>query len=105
MEVFEALADPTRRKLLELLAEGECSAGELGDAFPVTRPAISRHLRILREAGLVECRKDAQRRMYSLNAGPLLELDGWLERYRSYWHGRLDDLASHLARKKGRRKS
>ena len=103
MEVFEALADPTRRKLLELLAGGERSAGDLGDAFRVTRPAVSRHLRILREAGLVECRKDAQRRMYSLNAGPLRELDEWLDRYRAYWHERLDGLEAHLAKRKGRR--
>ena len=99
MEVFEAVSDPTRRRILELLAEGECSAGELGAAFSVTRPAISRHLRILREGGLVACRKEAQRRIYRLNPNPLREMDAWLERYRGYWRGQLDDLEAHLRSK------
>lgn len=99
MEVFEAVSDPTRRRILELLADGEHSAGELGAAFPVTRPAISRHLRILREGGLVECRKDAQRRIYRLNPNPLQEVDAWLDRYRGYWRGNLDKLEDHLRKK------
>jgi DNA-binding transcriptional ArsR family regulator len=94
--VFEAVADPTRRRLLELLADGERSAGELARSFAISRPAISRHLRILRETGLVRWRGDAQRRIYALDAGPLGELDEWLDRYRHFWPDAIDRLAAHL---------
>ncbi len=104
MEVFEAVADPTRRRILDLLAEGECSAGELCEEFPVTRPAISRHLRVLRETGLVSCRVDAQRRMYRLEPEPLEEVVRWLSRYREHWSRSLDDLDAHLKRRRRRRK-
>ncbi len=80
--VFEAVADPTRRRLLDLLGDGERTAGELASAFTVSRPAVSRHLRVLRDAGLVRWRGDAQRRVYALEPGPLTQLDEWLVPYR-----------------------
>ncbi len=101
------LADPTRRRIVELLAEGESSVAELNSVFPVSQPAISRHLRILREAGLVRWRGEAQRRIYRLDAQPLAELDAWLAKYRRFWSERLDELEEHLAesrrKKEGRR--
>ena len=97
---FAALADPTRRRVLELLADRELSAGEIAAAFTVSRPAVSRHLRVLRDAGLVRARPDAQRRVYGLDPAPLRELDAWLERYRSFWADRLDQLEDHLRRAK-----
>jgi DNA-binding transcriptional ArsR family regulator len=96
--VFEAIADPTRRHILELLADGERTAGELAAAFPTSRPAVSRHLRVLREAGLVRWRGDAQRRVYRLDPAPLSEVDAWLDRYRRFWSDRLDSLGDHLER-------
>ena len=96
MNIFETLADPTRRHIVELLADGECSVGELCGEFEISQPAISRHLRVLRDAGLVASRTDAQRRMYSLEPGPFEEIDRWLERYSSFWRRRLDDLESVL---------
>jgi DNA-binding transcriptional ArsR family regulator len=101
MRALEALADPTRRRVLELLAEREHDAGELAAQFPVSRPAVSRHLRVLREAGLVRVRGEAQRRIYTLDAAPLAEVDAWLERYRGFWQNRLDALETELRR--GRR--
>lgn len=97
MDVFEAVAEPTRRAVLDLLATRARSAGELVAAFPgLTQPAVSRHLRILRESQLVEVRADGARRVYSLKPGPLADLDRWLETYRRFWSGRLDDLEAHL---------
>ncbi len=96
MNIFETLADPTRRHIVELLADGECSVGELCGEFEISQPAISRHLRVLRDAGLVASRTDAQRRMYSLRPGPFEEIDRWLERYSCFWRRRLDDLESVL---------
>jgi DNA-binding transcriptional ArsR family regulator len=101
MDALAALADPTRRELVELLSAGELAAGELADRFPVSRPAVSRHLRVLREAGLVRARVDGKRRMYALDPRPLRELDDWLERYRDLWAQRLDALDTEIAR--GRR--
>jgi DNA-binding transcriptional ArsR family regulator len=98
MQAVEALVDPTRRRILELLAEGERSAGELAAEFEVSRPAVSRHLRVLRRHGLVSVRSDAQRRLYSLDPAPLAELDEWLGRYRSFWSQRLDALETQLRR-------
>jgi DNA-binding transcriptional ArsR family regulator len=95
---FEALADPTRRHIIELLADGELTAGEIAERFPVSRPAISRHLRVLRESGLVRFREEAQRRVYALDAAPLAAVDAWLARYRSFWENRLDALETELAR-------
>ena len=98
MKAAEALADPTRRRILELLAEGDRSAGELAAEFTTSRPAVSRHLRVLRERGLVRARSEAQRRVYSLDPAPLAELDEWLRRYRPFWSQRLDALGTELAR-------
>ena len=97
MDVFEAVAEPTRRAVLDLLAGRERSAGELVSAFPaLTQPAVSRHLRILRESQLVDVRPDGTRRLYSLRPAALAELDHWLDSYRRFWGERLDDLESHL---------
>ncbi len=101
--VFDALADPTRRRVLQLLAGRELSAGEIAASFTVTRPAVSRHLRVLREAGLVHARRDAQRRVYGLDPKPLAELDSWLAGYRPFWGDRLDLLEEHLRRTKEER--
>ena len=95
MTVFEAVSDPTRRRVLELLAERERTAGELASAFDVSRPAVSRHLRVLREVGLVRWRSEAQQRIYSLEPAPLAELDIWL---RQFWTDALDRLERHLER-------
>lgn len=95
------IADPTRRRILELLRDGEVAAGELADEFSISRPAVSRHLRVLREAGLVGSRVDGQRRVYALDARPLAELDAWLEPYRRLWARRLDAFDTEIRR--GRR--
>jgi DNA-binding transcriptional ArsR family regulator len=97
VDVFTAVADPTRRAMLDLLTAGERPAGDLVAAFPaLTQPAISRHLRVLREVGLVDVRAQAQRRIYTLHAEPLSELDAWLGRYREHWARHLDAIESHL---------
>ncbi len=98
MPVFEALADPTRRRLLELLAAGERSAGSLATEFDLSRPGVSRHLRVLREAGLVRARGEGQRRLYSVDVAPLAEVDAWLDRWRGFWAQRLDALDTELRR-------
>jgi len=104
VDVFEAIAEPTRRALLDLLADHERSAGELVAAFPeLTQPAVSRHLRILRESQLVDVRADGTRRLYSLRPEPLAQLDRWLETYRRFWAERLDDLEAHLDRARAAR--
>lgn len=105
MEALAVLADPTRRRIVELLVQGEVGAGELSDEFPVSRPAVSRHLRVLREAGLVQARVDGQRRVYSLDPGPLAELDRWLEPYRRLWAQRLDALDTELRRGRNNRRT
>ena len=99
MTVFEALADPTRRQIVELLAEGERSAGEIASAFPVSRPGISRHLRVLREAGVASSETRGQQRLYRLDVAGLAEAEEWLARRRSDWNERLDALERHLRRK------
>ena len=101
MDTLAALADPTRREIVALLAGGEVAAGELAAHFPVSRPAVSRHLRVLREAGLVGVRVEGQRRLYALDPRPLSELDAWLAPYRRLWAQRLDALDTEIAR--GRR--
>jgi DNA-binding transcriptional ArsR family regulator len=101
VDVFSAVAEPTRRGMLALLAERERSAGELVDAFPgLTQPAVSRHLRVLREARLVEVRPQAQQRIYALRPEKLRELDAWVSRYRPFWSDRLDSLEGHLDRRR-----
>jgi len=102
MDVFEVVAEPTRRAVLDLLAGRERSAGEIVAAFPaLTQPAVSRHLRILRESQLVGVRADGTRRVYSLRPAALAELDRWLDGYRRFWGERLDDLEGHLDSKIG----
>jgi DNA-binding transcriptional ArsR family regulator len=98
--VFAALADPTRRRLLELLAAGERSAGSLAGEFGISRPGVSRHLRVLREAGLVRCRDDGPRRVYSLDPGPLAEVEEWLGPWRGFWAQRLDALDTEVRRER-----
>jgi DNA-binding transcriptional ArsR family regulator len=93
---FEVLAEPTRRCILDLLRERERSVGELVEHLALSQPGVSKHLRVLREAGLVEVRRDAQRRLYGLRAEPLVEVDAWLKPYRRFWAGRLDALEEHL---------
>ena len=99
MNALAALADPTRRRIVELLAERDLSAGELASEFATSRPGISRHLRVLREHGLVQSRADGRRRLYSLDPAPLGELDDWLSRYRAFWANRLDALETELRRR------
>ena len=102
--VLQALADPSRRALLEILRDQPASAGELAEALPIARPGVSRHLRVMRDAGLVEVRQDAQRRIYSLRAEAFMELDEWLEPYRAQWRNRLDALHTEIARGKRSKK-
>jgi DNA-binding transcriptional ArsR family regulator len=93
---FEALAQPTRREILDLLREGERSVGELVGRIQLSQPGVSKHLRVLREAGLVRVRVDAQRRLYGIRPEPLSEIDAWLEPYRHLRADRLDALEQHL---------
>jgi DNA-binding transcriptional ArsR family regulator len=93
---FEILAEPNRRLILDLLRERERSVGELVEHLALSQPGVSKHLRVLREAGLVEVRHDAQRRLYGLRAEPLAEIDTWIEPYRRFWAGRLDTLEEYL---------
>lgn len=95
---LEALVDPTRRRILDAVRIEERSVGELVDLVGMHQPGVSRHLKILRDAGLVDVRRDAQRRLYRLRAEPLRELDAWLEPYRAEWAHKLDALEVHLAR-------
>lgn len=90
--VFGAISDPTRRAILDVMRQGEIGAGELAERFPVSRPAISRHVRILKRAGLIQQRKAAQRRYYSLRPEALAEVDQWLAPYRLFWSARMVDL-------------
>ncbi|HLU09705.1 MAG TPA: metalloregulator ArsR/SmtB family transcription factor [Oceanobacillus sp.] len=96
---FEALADPTRRNILDLLREQPRLVGELATLLKISQPGISKQLRVLREAGLVRVRKDAQRHWYEVRAEPLAEVDAWLEKYRALWEERferLDELLDEL---------
>ncbi|HMF05279.1 MAG TPA: metalloregulator ArsR/SmtB family transcription factor [Acidimicrobiia bacterium] len=93
---FEVLAEPRRRDILDLLRERERSVGELVKGMPLSQPGVSKHLRVLREAGLVDVRVDAQRRWYRVRAEPLAEVDAWLAPYRRFWTDRLDALERHL---------
>jgi DNA-binding transcriptional ArsR family regulator len=93
---FELVAEPTRRQILDLLRDGERPVGELVEQLGLSQPGVSKHLRVLREAGLVRVRHDAQRRWYRLDAEPLGEIDAWLEPYREFWTSRLDALERHL---------
>jgi DNA-binding transcriptional ArsR family regulator len=98
--VLQALADGSRRTLLEILRDHSATAGELAEALPIARPGVSRHLRVLREAGLVDVRREAQRRIYTLRPEPLADVDAWLGEYRVLWRNRLDALHTEIARGK-----
>jgi DNA-binding transcriptional ArsR family regulator len=93
---FELLAEPTRRRILDLLLERARPVGELVDLLGLSQPGVSKHLRALREGGLVRARPDAQRRIYEVRPEPLADVDSWLEPYRRLWAGRLDALERHL---------
>jgi DNA-binding transcriptional ArsR family regulator len=105
VHAFDVLGDPVRRRILELLADGEQSAGALGavvqDEFAISQPAVSQHLRVLRDNGLASVRAQGTRRLYSVDTGPLREIDAWLAPYRRFWEQRLDALGTELIR--GRR--
>ena len=98
MTTFAAIADPTRRDILGLLRTGERPAGDLVEALNLPQPNVSKHLKYLREAGLVRMRVDGPRRLYSLDAAPLAEIDTWLAAYRAFWSDKLDALGDHLSR-------
>jgi DNA-binding transcriptional ArsR family regulator len=101
MDTFSVVAEPTRREMLALLSKGDRSAGELAESFPrLSQPAVSRHLRVLREAQLVEVRSHAQQRIYALRPEKLRELDEWISIYRPFWSDRLDSLEDHLDKKR-----
>ncbi|MGH3501710.1 MAG: ArsR/SmtB family transcription factor [Nocardioidaceae bacterium] len=97
---WEALADDTRRSIVEVLADGERTAGELAAMFSISRPGVSRHLRVLRDAGLVRAAPQAQRRIYRLDPQGLAQIDGWLDQFRRFWSQRLDALETEVARGK-----
>ena len=97
MDTFVALADPTRRSIIETLATGERSFGELADQFEMSRPAVSQHLKVLRDVGIVSARADAQRRIYRLSDEGLEEIDAWLTKVRAFWTPRLDRLEQILS--------
>ncbi|GAA4929962.1 DNA-binding transcriptional ArsR family regulator [Nonomuraea thailandensis] len=105
MHAFDVLGDPVRRRILELLAGGERSSGEvtavIQGEFGISQPAVSQHLRVLRDNGFASVRAEGTRRLYAVEPGPLQEVDLWLERFRGFWDQRLDALATELAR--GRR--
>ena len=107
MHAFDVLGDPVRRRILELLAEGEHASGEvvavIADEFGISQPAVSMHLRVLRESGFASTRAEGARRIYALETGPLAEVDAWLAPFRAFWEQRLDALGTEVARgKRGR---
>src|SRR3954462_7863333 len=105
MHALDILGDPVRRRILELLAAGEQAAGDVGAViqheFGISQPAVSQHLRVLRDAGFATVRPDGARRLYAVNADPLQDVDAWLDRFRAFWTPHLDALATEVAR--GRR--
>ena len=100
LAALQALAEPRRVAILELLREGERAVGELVDRLGLSQPLVSKHLRVLKDAGLVEARVDAQRRLYRIRPQPLAELDAWLAPYRDLWATHLDRLGDHLDRRR-----
>jgi DNA-binding transcriptional ArsR family regulator len=108
--VFTVLAEPSRRAILGLLADSERSVGDIEKSLRMPQPSVSKHLRVLKDAGFVESRIDAQRRLYRLRPEPLMELDAWLVPFRKYWSAHIDALERHLdrmdepAHKKGKKK-
>ena len=108
MHAFDVLGDPVRRRILELLADGELTSGAVTGViqaeFGISQPAVSQHLRVLRESGFATVRPDGVRRLYAVDSAPLQEVDVWLERFRRFWEQRLDSLATELARGKRQRR-
>jgi DNA-binding transcriptional ArsR family regulator len=96
VDAFTALAEPTRRRILDRLRHGEHTVGDLVDTLALSQPAVSKHLKVLREAGFVSSRVAAQHRVYRIEAAPFSELDRWLEPYRALWNRHLDKLEAHL---------
>jgi DNA-binding transcriptional ArsR family regulator len=109
VHAFDVLGDPVRRRILELLADGERSAGDVSvkvqAEFGISQPAVSQHLRVLRDSGFTSVRAEGPRRFYSLDPGPLREVDDWLENFRRFWTPHLDALATELARGKRSRRA
>ncbi|MFE7705144.1 ArsR/SmtB family transcription factor [Streptomyces sp. NPDC057486] len=108
MHAFDVLGDPVRRRILELLTSGEKASGEVSavirEEFGISQPAVSQHLRVLRESGFASVRAEGTRRLYAVETGPLREVDAWLERFRGFWEQRLDALGTELARGKRERR-
>jgi DNA-binding transcriptional ArsR family regulator len=108
VHAFDVLGDPVRRRILELLADGELSSGAITDIvqaeFGISQPAVSQHLKVLRDSGFTTVRPEGTRRMYLVDAAPFRELDDWLEPFRRFWDQRLDSLATELARGKRERR-
>src|SRR3954469_21622484 len=108
MHALDVLGEPVRRRILELLIDGEESAGELGrviqSEFGISQPAVSQHLRVLRDSGFTTVRPDGARRLYAVDAEPFREVDGWLDHFRAFWNQRLDSLETELARGKRERR-
>ena len=109
MHAFDVLGDPVRRRILELLADGEQTSGAVTDViraeFGITQPAVSQHLRVLRDNGFASVRAEGARRLYAVEPGPLHEVDAWLDQFRRFWSQRLDALATELARGKRERRT
>ena len=108
MHAFDVLGDPVRRRILELLAEGERPSGALAEIvqaeFGISQPAVSQHLKVLRDSGFATVRPEGTRRLYAVDAAPMRELDDWLDHFRRFWDQRLDSLATELARGKRERR-
>lgn len=102
MHAFDVLGDPVRRRILELLADGELTSGAVCEViraeFGISQPAVSQHLRVLRDSGFATVRPEGARRLYAVNAGPLRDVDAWLDRFRRFWGPHLDALSTELAR-------
>jgi DNA-binding transcriptional ArsR family regulator len=109
MHAFDVLGDPVRRRILELLAEGEQASGEVVDViqteFGISQPAVSQHLKVLRDSGFASVRADGPRRLYTVDATPLREVDEWVEQFRGFWEHKLEALATEVARGKRKRKA
>ncbi len=108
MHAFDVLGDPVRRRILELLADGELTSGAISGVvqteFGISQPAVSQHLRVLRESGFATVRPEGTRRLYAVEAAPFNEVDAWLDHFRRFWDQRLDSLATELARGKRERR-
>lgn len=108
MHAFDVLGDPVRRRILELLADGELSSGEIGSVvqseFGISQPAVSQHLRVLRESGFASVRPQGTRRLYAVDTAPIAEVDDWIGRFEGFMDQRLDSLATELARGKRQRR-